>query len=133
MMLLAANSERQLGHDKAAEALYAQIVQKYPDREEAKDAHYQRLINIYNANDRAAAEVDKFIATNPTGERADQAQLLKAEALYKGNSPRPRRSTKRCARRSSRRKVARGSGLQTRLVLCADENVAASSTLSLIS
>ncbi|PYI58196.1 MAG: hypothetical protein DMC60_13620 [Verrucomicrobia bacterium] len=29
------------------------------------------------------AAVDEFLATNPTGERADQAKLLKAEALYK--------------------------------------------------
>ena len=38
MMLLAANSERQLGHEKEAEAIYTQIVAKYPNRDEAKDA-----------------------------------------------------------------------------------------------
>ncbi|MFN2508183.1 MAG: tetratricopeptide repeat protein [Chthoniobacterales bacterium] len=84
MMLLAANSERQLGHDKEAEALYGQIVAKYPNREEAKDARYQRLINIYNSNPTALiAEVDQFLASKPTAERADQATLLKAEAFYK--------------------------------------------------
>lgn len=84
MMLLAANSERQLGHDKAAETLYAQIVAKYPNRDEAKDASYQRLINIYNSDPTAlVSEVDRYLATNPTGERADQAKLLKAEAFYK--------------------------------------------------
>src|SRR5438094_7725160 len=31
--LLAANSERQLGHSKEAEALYHDIIEKYPDRE----------------------------------------------------------------------------------------------------
>src|SRR5436190_46394 len=52
--------------------------------EEAKDARYQRLINIYNSDPNAVvAEVDEFLKTNPTGERADQAKLLKAEALYK--------------------------------------------------
>jgi len=84
MMLLAANSERQLGHQKEAEALYAQIIAKYPNREEAKDAGYQRLINIYNSDPTAlVSEVDKFLASNPTAERADQAKLLKAEAFYK--------------------------------------------------
>jgi TolA-binding protein len=84
MMLLTANSERQQGRDKEAEALYAQIVAKYPNREEAKDARYQRLINIYNSNPTAlVAEVDQFLATSPTAERADQAKLLKAEAFYK--------------------------------------------------
>ena len=84
VLLLAANSERQLGHSKEAEALYHDIIAKYPDREEAKDAAYQRLINVYNTDPSALnAAVDEFLATNPTGERADQAKLLKAEALYK--------------------------------------------------
>ncbi len=84
MMLLAANSQRQLGQMKAAQALYQQIIQKYPNREEAKDARYQRLIGLYNANDPTLrAEVDQFLKENPAGERADQAKLLKAEALYK--------------------------------------------------
>ncbi|MDQ6939174.1 MAG: tetratricopeptide repeat protein, partial [Verrucomicrobiota bacterium] len=84
MLLLLANSERQLGHDKEAETIYAQIVAKYPNREEAKDARYQRLINIYNANPNALlTEVDQYLASNPAGERADQARLLKAEAFYK--------------------------------------------------
>ena len=82
--LLAANSERQLGHSKQAEALYRQITNKYPDREEAKDAAYQQLINVYNSDPTSiSAAVDQFLATNPTNERADQAKLLKAEALYK--------------------------------------------------
>jgi TolA-binding protein len=84
VMLLAANSERQLGHAKEAEELYRQIIAKYPDREEAKDAAYQRLINVYNSDPSALlAEVEEFLKTDPTGERADQAKLLKAEALYK--------------------------------------------------
>jgi TolA-binding protein len=84
VLLLAANSERQLGHSKEAEGLYRQIIATYPDREEAKDAAYQQLINVYNADPSAlSAAVDEFLATNPTNERADQAKLLKAEALYK--------------------------------------------------
>src|SRR5436190_1995932 len=84
VLLLAANSERQLGHSKEADALYQQIVANYPDREEAKDAAYERLINVYNSDPSAlSVAVDEFLATNPTSERADQAKLLKAEALYK--------------------------------------------------
>lgn len=84
MMLLVANSQRQLGHYKEAGDLYQQIVQKYPTREEAKDAQYQRLISLYNSNDASLrAEADDFLKANPTGERADQVKLLEAEALYK--------------------------------------------------
>jgi TolA-binding protein len=84
VLLLAANSQRQLGNSKEAEALYGQIITKFPDREEAKDAAYQRLINVYNSDPSALiSAVDEFLATNPTVERADQAKLLKAEAFYK--------------------------------------------------
>ncbi|CAN5612830.1 hypothetical protein BH20VER1_BH20VER1_30080 [soil metagenome] len=84
MMLLAANGQRQVGNGKAAEAIYAQIIAKYPEKDEAKDARYQRLINIYNTDPAAlVSEVDQFLASNPTAERADQAKLLKAEAFYK--------------------------------------------------
>jgi TolA-binding protein len=84
VLLLAANSERQLGHAKEAEQLYRQIIAEFPDREEAKDAAYQRLINVYNSDPSALlSEAEQFLATNPEGERADQAKLLKAEALYK--------------------------------------------------
>src|SRR6058998_2767974 len=84
VLLLAANSERQLGRADKAEELYRQIVVKYPDREEAKDAAYERLINVYNSDPSAlSGAVDEFLATSHTNERADQAKLLKAEALYK--------------------------------------------------
>src|SRR5438270_6359642 len=82
--MLAANSQRQLGHAKEAEALYREIMDKYPGREEAKEAAFERLINIYNSDPSTLPpEVDEFLATNPSAERADQAKLFKAEALYK--------------------------------------------------
>lgn len=84
VMLFAANSQRQLGQAADAETLYREIIDKYPNREEAKDAAYQRLINIYSSDPSTLPpEVDQFLASNPTVERADQAKLLKAEALYK--------------------------------------------------
>jgi TolA-binding protein len=83
-MLLVGNAQRQLGHTHEAEGIYREIIEKFPNREEAKDARYQRLINIYNSDPNAViVEVDEFLKTNPTSERADQAKLLKAEALYK--------------------------------------------------
>jgi TolA-binding protein len=84
MMLLAANSQRQLGHFKEAQVIYREIIDRYPSREEAKDAQYQQLITLYSANDpKLRAQIDEFIKDNPGGEHADQAKLLKAEALYK--------------------------------------------------
>ena len=83
-MLFAANSQRQLGHAKEAEAMYREIIEKFPNREEAKDAAFDRLLNIYNSDPSTLPpEVDEYLATNPTAERADQAKLFKAEALYK--------------------------------------------------
>ena len=84
VMLLAANSQRQLGHAKDAEAIYHDIIERFPGREEAKEAAFERLINIYNSDPSTLPpEVDEFLATNPPAERADQAKLFKAEALYK--------------------------------------------------
>ncbi|MDQ2868271.1 MAG: tetratricopeptide repeat protein, partial [Verrucomicrobiota bacterium] len=83
-LLLVGNAERQLGKTDEAEKYYRLLIEKYPSREEAKDARYQRLINVYNTDPSALiAQVDDFLKTSPTPERADQAKLLKAEALYK--------------------------------------------------
>jgi TolA-binding protein len=84
MMLIVGNSHRQLGQTKEADEVYRQIIEKYPAREEAKDAQYQRLINFYNTNaPTLLTEIDAYINSNPTPERADQAKLLKAEHFYK--------------------------------------------------
>jgi TolA-binding protein len=84
MMLIVGNSQRQLAHVKEADDVYRQIIAKYPEREEAKDAQYQRLINFYNSNaPTLLAEVEEYLRSNPTPERADQAKLLKAEHFYK--------------------------------------------------
>jgi tetratricopeptide (TPR) repeat protein len=109
VLLLAANSERQLGHSKEAGALYRQITTKYPEREEAKDAAYQQLINVYNSDPSAlSAAVDQFLATNPTNERADQAKLLKARRFTNSRTTQMQRHcTASCARRSFLRGCAR--------------------------
>ncbi|MFL6542148.1 MAG: tetratricopeptide repeat protein [Chthoniobacterales bacterium] len=84
MMLVVANSQRQLNHTKEADALYREIVEKYPAREEAKDAQYQRLINLYNSDSpELLTELDSYLQSNPSADRAVQAKLLKAEHLYR--------------------------------------------------
>lgn len=84
MMLIVGNSQRQLGHYQEAQQIYRQIIEKYPGGEEAKDARYQHLIGLYNANDpKLANEIDEFLKDNPEGERGDQAKLINAESLYK--------------------------------------------------
>jgi len=84
MMLIVGNSHRQLGHTKEADEIYRQLIDKYPSKEEAKDAQYQRLINFYNTNAPTLLdEIDTYVASNPAPERADQAKLLKAEHFYK--------------------------------------------------
>jgi len=84
MMLIAGNSQRQLGHQKEADEIYRQIIAKYSGREEAKDAQYQRLINLYNGDGPTLlAEIDEYLKSNPAPERGDQAKLLKAEHYYK--------------------------------------------------
>jgi TolA-binding protein len=83
-LLFAANSQRQLGHAKEAEALYREIMEKFAGREEAKDAAFDRLLNIYTSDPSTLPpEVDEYLTSNPPSERADQAKLFKAEALYK--------------------------------------------------
>src|SRR5438477_10393737 len=84
MMLIVGNSQRQLGHVKEADEVYRQIIAKYPNGEEAKDAQYQRLINFYNSNSpNFLSELDDYLKSGPPPERADQAKLLKAEHFYK--------------------------------------------------
>ncbi|MFL6590115.1 MAG: tetratricopeptide repeat protein [Chthoniobacterales bacterium] len=84
MLLIVGNSQRQLQHSKEADDVYRLIIEKYPAKEEAKDAQYQRLINFYNTSAPTLLnEIDEYLATDPAPERADQAKLLKAEHFYK--------------------------------------------------
>jgi tetratricopeptide (TPR) repeat protein len=85
VLLIVANSNRQLGKDKAARELYETIVHDFPASSYAKDAQYYRLISLYNTNaPELMSEVDAYLAQNPeSGDKRDQLTLLKAEALYK--------------------------------------------------
>ncbi|MEP7071922.1 MAG: tetratricopeptide repeat protein [Verrucomicrobiota bacterium] len=84
IQLLVGNAQRQLGRNQDAEQTYRQLIEKYPTRDETREARYQRLVNLYTVNpDAVLSEVDRFLQTNPPAERAAEARLLKAEALYK--------------------------------------------------
>jgi TolA-binding protein len=84
ILLLAGNSERQLGAPKAARAAYDRLLQQFPNAPSAAEARFHRLLSLYQLDDpKLVQEADDFlrVATDPL-ERA-QASLLKAEALFK--------------------------------------------------
>ena len=57
---------------KVLDTLYRQITRVYPDREEAKDAAYQQLINVYNSDPSA-----------PCGGTTSSQQILQTSALIR--------------------------------------------------
>ena len=85
VLLIVANSNRQLGKNANARALYEQAIRDYPDTVYAKEAQYERLIALYSANaPELVKEVDAYLAQNPeASEKRDQLTLMKAESLYK--------------------------------------------------
>ncbi len=91
VLLIVANSNRQLGKHAAARALYEQAIREYPDTVYAKEAQYERLIALYSANaPDLIKEVDAYLAQNPEAtEKRDQLMLLKAESLYKAKQYAP--------------------------------------------
>src|SRR6516225_1519736 len=86
VMLLVANSYRQLGKHQKALELYNELIHIYPNSSEAYDARYQKLVSLDAMKDPSLVqEVDSYLATGPGRERADKSKLLKAQALYQLN------------------------------------------------
>jgi TolA-binding protein len=84
LVLLAANSARQLGKTTEARVLYEQIIRDYPSTAIAKDAIFARLkLLYYNDDPDLVAEIDNYLQTNPDAAERDQVMLMKAEAFYK--------------------------------------------------
>lgn len=84
LLLLAANSARQLGKNTEARALYEQIVHDYPSTAIAHDAQYARLKLLYYSDDPSlVAEIDQYLLSNPDATERDQVTLMKAESFYK--------------------------------------------------
>jgi TolA-binding protein len=83
VMLLVANSYRQLGKQQKALDLYNQLIRIYSNTTEAYDARYQRLVSLDAIKDPTlVTEVDSYLATGPNRDRADKAKLLKAQTLF---------------------------------------------------
>jgi TolA-binding protein len=84
LLLLAANSARQLGKVTEARGYYEQIIRDYPSTAIAKDAIFGRLkLLYYNDDPNLVAEIDSYLLTNPEPGERDQVILMKAEAFYK--------------------------------------------------
>ena len=85
VLLIVATSQRQLGHNAEARALYEQAIRDYPDSVYAREAQYERLITLYSMNaPDLLTEIDEYLSKNPeAGGKRDQLTLVKAESLYK--------------------------------------------------
>jgi tetratricopeptide (TPR) repeat protein len=84
VLVVVANSHRELGQRDASMALYDQISRDYGSTPQARDASYARLVMLYDTGDqRLLEEVNKFLTDNPTAPQADRVSLMKAEALFK--------------------------------------------------
>ncbi len=84
VLLMAANSYRQLGNQRAARAVYDRLLLQYPDAKPSEDARFQRLISMYQLNDPGlVAEADKFLEKSSNPREKTQVALIKAEALFK--------------------------------------------------
>ena len=84
LLLLAANSYRQLGKTAEAMNFYDQVLKEFPNSVYAKEAQYERLKMLYAANDpQILAAIDQYLAANPEAEKRDQILLMKAEVFFK--------------------------------------------------
>jgi TolA-binding protein len=83
VLLLVANSYRQLGKHQKALEIYNQLIRQYSNTAEAYDARYQKLVSLDALKDPTlVAEVDAYLASGPNRDRGDKAKLLKAQALF---------------------------------------------------
>jgi TolA-binding protein len=82
VLLIVANSYRQIGKHQKALEVYNQLIRQYSATPEATDGRYQRLLSLDQLRDPSLTkEVDVYLATNPSRDRMDKAKLLKAQAL----------------------------------------------------
>lgn len=86
VLMIVANSYRQLGKQQKALDVYNQLINQFSASPEATDARFQRLVSLDATKDPSLIpEIDAFLATYPSRDRADKAKLLKAQALIQQN------------------------------------------------
>ena len=86
VLLIVANSYRQMGKHQKALEVYNQLIRQFSATPEATDARYQRLLSLDQLRDPSLAkEVDAYLAASPSRDHADKAKLLKAQALVQQN------------------------------------------------
>jgi TolA-binding protein len=86
VLLIVANSYRQMGKHQKALEVYNQLIRQFPATPEATDARYQRLLSLDQLRDPSLAkEVDAYVAAGPPRDREDKAKLLKAQTLVQQN------------------------------------------------
>ncbi|MBE7219126.1 MAG: tetratricopeptide repeat protein [Caulobacteraceae bacterium] len=84
-MLLAANSDRQLGKGAEARAIYDEILDAFPRSPQVPEARYQRIISLYASNDpNFVKEADLFLGSGAEPVKIDEVRLMKADTLFKG-------------------------------------------------
>lgn len=83
-MLLAANSQRQLGKHTDARTAYEELIIQFPRSPQATEARYQRVISLYASDDpNFVKDADEFLGLNDDPVKTDQVRLMKADALFK--------------------------------------------------
>ncbi|HEX4085688.1 MAG TPA: tetratricopeptide repeat protein [Chthoniobacteraceae bacterium] len=84
VLVMAANSKRQLGDFSGAGDIYGQIIKDYPTSVFADEARYQQLVALYISDDpKLIPAIDAYLANKPDPTKSDQVTLLKAEELFK--------------------------------------------------
>ena len=83
-MLMAANSQRQLGHHQEARAVYDELITQYSNTPQAPEARYQRIISLYALDDpNFPKEADDFLLGSSDPVKSDEVRLMKADTLFK--------------------------------------------------
>ena len=84
MLMLTANAQRQIGKLPESLTTYEQVTKEFPGSVYDKEAQYERLRSMYQANDeRLVEEIDKYLLANPEAQKRDEVLLMKAEVFFK--------------------------------------------------
>lgn len=83
-LLLVGNANRRLGRPNRALEAYDDLMRRYPKSEAASKAGFHRLVVLFDSNSPALfEEINRFLLDSSNEDERAQAQLLKAEALFK--------------------------------------------------